>query len=237
MRCSIIIPTLHEGPALIDLIERLLAKSNWHQVIVVSAGGAGEDVAHRTRIQTHFSGRHQVQIIEANQVGRALQMNQAATAASGDVLLFLHADTELPTDALIQIQSAYEGSAPNSFWGRFDVQLDASGWVYRLIARMMNWRSATTAVATGDQAIFISRALFEQAGGYGPIALMEDVEICKRLRQVAQPVRIRSQVITSARRWQEKGIVKTILLMWGLRLAYFLGASPDWLAARYRQVR
>jgi rSAM/selenodomain-associated transferase 2 len=153
----------------------------------------------------------------------------AALAASGDTLLFLHADTLLPRGADALIGAALRRHA----WGRFDVALDGAHPMFRVIAAMMNLRSRLTAIATGDQAIFMRRAFYLQAGGFPQLALMEDIAFCKRARRLARPACLRQRVLTSARRWEKNGIWRTILLMWRLRLAYFMGADPERLARQY----
>lgn len=162
--------------------------------------------------------------------GRAIQMNSGAELATGDVLLFLHADTILPDD-VDDVISAIDG---DQFWGRFDVRLSGQQFIFRVIESMMNLRSRLTSVATGDQAIFIHRTLFDRIAGFSEIPLMEDIEISKRLRKISKPLCMKQKVITSSRRWQDKGIVRTILLMWKLRLYYFFGMSPERISRMYR---
>ncbi len=161
--------------------------------------------------------------------GRALQMNAGARAASGAYLFFIHADT-LPTINEADLQQCLDlGPA----WGFFTVRLSGCHWMFRVIERAMNLRSGLTAVATGDQMIFVRRELFEENGGFATIPLMEDIEYCKRLRKEAPPLLVRQVVETSSRRWERGGIVATVVRMWALRLAYFLGASPARLKAYY----
>jgi rSAM/selenodomain-associated transferase 2 len=157
-------------------------------------------------------------------------MNAGASVARGDVLLFLHADTKLPAnaDALIRDGLAQSGRV----WGRFDVRFDQDG-IMPLIAIMMNLRSRLTGVATGDQAIFVTRAAFDAIGGFPAQPLMEDIALSSRIRRISRPAYIRARVMTSARRWRKQGILRTVFLMWRLRLAYFLGADPAHLARQY----
>ena len=157
-------------------------------------------------------------------------MNSGASAASGRVLLFLHADTFLPDNAVQIITDSFTGE---SFWGRFDVRLSNKKYIYRLIESMMNLRSCLTSIVTGDQAIFIGKKLFERVGGFPEIALMEDIEISKRLKHISRAVCLRHRVVTSSRRWERNGVVSTVLLMWKLRLYYFFGVSPDKLNQMY----
>ncbi|MCQ8131092.1 TIGR04283 family arsenosugar biosynthesis glycosyltransferase, partial [Methylomonas rivi] len=162
--------------------------------------------------------------------GRAKQMNAGAFEADADILLFLHADTRLPADAVISIVDAV---VQGYRWGRFDVRFDSSRPVFKLIAFMMNWRSRLTGIATGDQALFVTRRAFAAAGGFPDIALMEDIGLSARLKKLGWPCCLHAKVVTSARRWQRYGVLNTVLLMWRLRLAYFFGADPNRLAAQY----
>jgi rSAM/selenodomain-associated transferase 2 len=160
-------------------------------------------------------------------------MNSGAEQAGGDVLLFLHIDTRLPKDTVLLLQQKM--GSDREMWGRFDVRLSGERLLFRIIENLMNWRSRITGIATGDQAIFISRSLYEKVGGYADIPLMEDIELCRRLKCHMRPQCLRQRVQTSARRWEVNGPVKTILLMWRLRFAYWLGADPGQLAERYSQ--
>lgn len=164
--------------------------------------------------------------------GRARQMNAGAEVARGEVLLFLHADTLLPPGwiAMVQDELAVRGRE----WGRFDVRLDGTHPVLRVVERAMNLRSRLSGIATGDQAIFATRAAFEAVGGYPDIALMEDIALSRALRARSRPACLRVAAVTSSRRWERNGIARTIVLMWWLRLRYTLGADPRELARRYR---
>ncbi len=164
--------------------------------------------------------------------GRAAQMNAGAQQAAGETLVFLHADTVLPPDADQQIINAL--AHPSAVWGRFDVRIAGRSPMLRVVAAFMNVRSRWTGIATGDQAIFITRAAFDAVGGFPVQPLMEDVEICRRLRQVSRPANLRTKVLTSGRRWETRGVWRTILLMWRLRFAYWRGAAPEQLAELYR---
>jgi rSAM/selenodomain-associated transferase 2 len=157
-------------------------------------------------------------------------MNAGAKAARGDVLVFVHADTLLPAAADEYIAAAL---APGREWGRFDVAIASAHPLLALVALMMNARSRWTGVATGDQALFVRRAAFEAAGGYPDIPLMEDVALSKRLRRGSAPACLRERVVTSGRRWERHGMLRTIFLMWRLRLAFAMGADPRRLARRY----
>ncbi|MEF8715317.1 MAG: TIGR04283 family arsenosugar biosynthesis glycosyltransferase [Accumulibacter sp.] len=162
--------------------------------------------------------------------GRATQMNAGAHASQGEVLLFLHADTTLPPAADELIQAAMTDDV---VWGRFDVRIDGHQPLLRVVESMMNWRSRLSGIATGDQGIFVRREVFERLGGYPELPLMEDIALSRQLKRIARPVCLHERVLTSGRRWQKHGVLRTILLMWCLRASYFLGADPQQLAIRY----
>jgi rSAM/selenodomain-associated transferase 2 len=186
---------------------------------VIVADGGSED---RTReIAAPFADRVLVALR-----GRARQMNAGAAAATGAALLFLHADTRLPPDADRLVLDALRQHS----WGRFDVRIESIHPLLRVVAFAMNLRSRLTGIATGDQAIFVRRGAF---AGFPEIALMEDIAFCKAMKQQSWPACLRARVTTSGRRWERDGVLRTVLLMWRLRFAYFLGASPDELARRY----
>jgi len=161
-----------------------------------------------------------------------LQMNIGAQAARGRVLWFVHADTRVPEKAAPVI---IESVAHAAGWGRFDVRLSGDRLLLRLVERMMNWRSRFTGIATGDQGIFVTRELFERVGGFTAMPLMEDIDLSRRLKREQRPLCLRDTLTSSSRRWEQKGIVRTIALMWVLRLAYFLGVPPARLAMHYDQ--
>jgi hypothetical protein len=146
-------------------------------------------------------------------------------------MLFLHADTLLPESADALIVDGLKRSRRG--WGRFDVVISGGNPLLRVVAWLMNVRSRLTGIATGDQAIFVTRSLFTAAGGYPEIALMEDIALSKRLKRFGRPLCLRHRLVASGRRWEKHGVVRTILLMWRLRLAFWLGADPGKLAVRY----
>lgn len=223
-KISIIIPVLNEAHGIVRHLQLLQPlRQLGHEVIVVDGGSSDA---------TCVLARPLVDQLCHSTPGRARQMNSGAAQAHGEALLFLHADTILPSNTPALIQQALTSPLPG--WGRFDVRLSGSDPLFRMVEWMMNWRSALTGVVTGDQALFIRRLQFAQVGGFADIPLMEDIEMSKRLRRYAHPYRITVPVVTSSRRWEQRGIVATILLMWHLRLAYFLGADPALLAHRYR---
>ena len=157
-------------------------------------------------------------------------MNAGAKVAVGENLLFLHADTYLPNTSIYQLEKFSETLF---LWGRFDVRLNNSAWPYKIISWFINKRSRLTAISTGDQAIFVRRNVFEQIKGYKQQPLMEDIDLSKRLKLISKPVCLKSRVLTSARKWEKDGLIKTVLLMWRLRLLYALGSNPDKLVKRY----
>ena len=164
--------------------------------------------------------------------GRALQMNAGAAVARGEYLWFVHADTRVSVESLESLQGALN---EGPLWGRFDVRLSGPGLALRVIGAMINLRSRLSGIASGDQGIFVARQRFEALGGYAPIPLMEDLQLCRRLRALARPRCVRPPLLTSSRRWEQHGIWRTVVLMWCLRLAYYCGASPEKLARQYRR--
>ena len=223
VRLSIIVPTLDEGALMLDCVERLARfRAAGHELILVDGGSRDLPAGPLASV---------VDRLLVSPPGRAVQMNRGAVAARGEILWFLHVDSRIPLDADRAIFDAL-GALPG--WGRFDIRLSGRHPLLRLVERMMNWRSRVSGIATGDQGIFVHRSLFERVGGYPDQALMEDVEISRRLKRLARPHALRRYLTTSSRRWERRGILRTILLMWGLRLAYWLGVSPERLAALYR---
>ncbi len=220
---SVIIPTLNEE----GHIERTLTalqqlRSAGHEIILSDGGSSDRTVA---------IARPLVDKIVTGASGRAIQMNRGAEQASGDILWFLHADTMVPPAIDTILDRLTDRRSP---WGRFDIRLSGTRPIFRIIESMMNLRSRITGIATGDQGIFMLRYAFDQVGGFAEIPLMEDIAMSARLKGIGPPACLKQRLLTSSRRWEQNGIVKTILLMWWLRLAYFLGASPDYLARRYR---
>ena len=224
MKLSIIVPVLNEARVLPALLERLLPLLR-HGCEVIIADGGSEDGSAAIAACAGFT------VVRAPR-GRALQMNAGAAHAGGAALLFLHADTQLPDGACAVVAEALSGET--CCWGRFDVCIAGRPWMLRLVARMMNLRSRLTGIATGDQAMFVTRAAFEAAGGFPEQPLMEDIELSKRLRAISRPACVRRCVITSGRRWETRGVWRTIFLMWRLRWAYWRGADAAGLAERYR---
>ncbi len=223
MKLSIIIPMLNEAPDLPGVLARLPLRGCHSEVVLVDGGSSDESVA--------IARQAGFKVLET-EPGRARQMNVGATATDGDLLLFLHADTVLPPLALQAIQTALADGRHQ--WGRFDVRIDGRHPMLNVIAGLMNLRSRLTGIATGDQAIFVSREAFIRVGGFPDQPLMEDIEISKRLKAVSTPACLRHKASTSGRRWENRGLWRTIWLMWRLRFAYWRGAPAEQLARAYR---
>lgn len=225
MKLSIIVPVLDEAQCIVAALQALQPlRAHGHELIVADGGSADGTPALAAPLAD--------QVLAARR-GRASQMNRGAAAAAGDVLLFLHADTRLPSAADRLIQQAFGSRA--CCWGRFDVRIDGRSPLLAVVAFCMNLRSRLTGIATGDQAIFATRAAFGRIGGFPEIALMEDICFSKRAKRLSAPVCLRAVATTSGRRWARHGVVRTILLMWRLRLAYFFGAGADELARLYSE--
>lgn len=226
---SVIVPILNESDHLELLVEQL-ASIAADQTIIVDGGS--KDGSATWLMQNWHSpelGRYFIQ----TSAGRAKQMNAGAARANGDMLLFLHADSVLPVGAKREVLRARE---LQSLWGRFDVAFRSEKRIrlaMRVIALFMNIRSRLSSIATGDQAIFVDRVLFNTVGGYQDLPLMEDVALSKTLKRQCVPYCSSLRTTTSARRWENSGVLRTVVMMWYLRLAYFLGVSPKKLVKRY----
>ncbi len=222
MKLSIVMPVLNEAAGIEAALQMLASiRARGAEVIVVD-GGSSDGTP---ELACPLADR-----VIAGPRGRGVQMNAAAAIARGDVLLFLHADTRLPDDADRLVLDGLERTG--CAWGRFGVRFDGGG-LLALVALMMNTRSRLSGIATGDQAMFVTRAAFDAAGGFPPIALMEDVALSARLKRIGRPLCLAARVTTSGRRWQRHGVLRTILLMWKLRLAFYFGADPVRLARVY----
>jgi rSAM/selenodomain-associated transferase 2 len=261
MRISIVIPVLNEAAtisATLESLERLAPD----EVIVVDGGstdgtrGLVESfttisqstespgnlspelfplpLRERARVRGRIGSGQKILAISSDR-GRARQMNEGARAASGDVLLFLHADTRLPDTALEDIQRAL--SDPRCVGGRFDLELEGDHWMLKWIAVMITLRSRLSRVATGDQAIFVRKHVFDRLGGFPEIPIMEDIALCRMLKREGAIACLRSRVVTSARRWERDGIWSTIWKMWWLKLLYLMGTSPRTLKRYYADTR
>ena len=223
MRMSIVVPVLNEAEGIAGTLDTLAPyRAAGHEVIVVDGGSRDATVARAA------SG---ADCVLASPPGRAVQMNAGAAVAQGELLLFLHADTRLPSAAPAALQRAL---AAGALWGRFDVHIEGrSAWL-PVVATLMNWRSRLSGIATGDQAIFVRRDAFQALGGYSVQPLMEDIELSSRLRTLARPACLRARVTTSGRRWDKHGAWRTIMLMWRLRWRYWRGTPAEVLVRHYR---
>lgn len=224
MRLSIVIPVLNEAKNNLTAFLAPLGslRKAGHEIIVVD-GGSGDTTA--------LGAQAYADSVITSPCGRARQMNAGAAAASGDVLLFLHADSTLPENAVRLVEKAIDVSGRG--WGRFDVRLSSDRPMLRLVAGLMNLRSRLTGIATGDQGIFVERKLFESVGGFPDLPLMEDVALSTRLKQIERPICLAAVITTSSRRWEKHGVWPTIWLMWRLRFAYWCGTDPATLVRIY----
>lgn len=224
MKLSVVVPVLNEAQTLPRVLAHLKALARDGCEVLIVDGGSEDDspaIAEDAGFTVLRSAR-----------GRARQMNAGAAQATGAALLFLHADTQLPTGAMTWVTQALASHA--YCWGRFDVRLTGSHPMLRVVGHMMNLRSRLSGIATGDQAMFVSRAAFDALGGFADQPLMEDIELSSRLRQISRPACLRHCVHTSGRRWETRGVWSTILLMWRLRWAYWRGVPASQLAQAYQ---
>ena len=218
---SIIIPVFNEAASLAHSLKDLLASIEYQsQVEIIVCDGGSDDDSH------DLIRQFPVAVLNTPK-GRSLQMNAGAQQATGDWLVFLHADTRLPKNWMQLIQQC------KGEWGRFDVRLSGHHWLFRIIEKAMNIRSRQTSIATGDQVLFFRRDFFHRLGGFPAIPLMEDIAISKLARTYSAADCIHQQVITSSRRWEKNGILRTVMLMWFLRLAFWLGMKPEKLHRLY----
>jgi rSAM/selenodomain-associated transferase 2 len=220
---AIVVPVLDEAAVIAGTLAALAPLRARGAELLVVDGGSSDDTV---RVSRPYADR-----VLHGARGRARQMNAGAAASSGAVLLFVHADTRLPEAADEAIALALRGGAQ---WGRFDVCIDAQSRMLRVVATCMNLRSRVTGIATGDQALFVTRALFDHAGGFPDQPLMEDIELSRRLKRHGAPACLRQRVVTSGRRWESRGVWRTIALMWRLRWLYWRGVPPQVLAEAYR---
>lgn len=221
MNLSVIVPVFNEAPGIARFLAELAGlRARGAQLIVVDGGSSDGTPA----LVAPFAD-----LLIHSKRGRANQMNAGAAQAQGEALMFLHADTILPPDSDTLIAAALKECQ----WGRFDVCFDGAHRLLPLIAAMMNLRSRMSGIATGDQAMFMRHEAFTDLGGFEAIPLMEDIELSRRLKRLGKPACLRQRVTTSSRRWEKHGILRTIFLMWRLRLAYFFGADPRQLAIAY----
>ena len=221
---TIVIPTLNEASHIVANLRALRTVRAQGVEVIVADGGSTD--------RTDTLARPWADAVLTCPRGRAKQMNAGAARARGATLLFLHADTLLPADAMQAIDSALVDAQVH--WGRFDVQIEGKARLLKVIAEAMNMRSRATGIATGDQALFVRREAFERIGGFPDQPLMEDIEISKRLRRLAKPACLRQRVVTSGRRWERRGVWRTMVLMWWLRGLYWIGMPAERLARMYR---
>jgi len=221
---AIIVPMLNEAETLPDLLEHLLRlQRQGAEILLVDGGSSDMSIA-----LAECAG---FRVLSAPR-GRARQMNAGAAAARSSILLFLHADTRLPDTALDLIRDARRYRP--DFWGRFDVAIAGRARLLKLVSCLINMRSRLTGIATGDQAIFVCRALFDVRGGFPDQPLMEDIELSRSLRKITPPVCLSASAVTSGRRWDSRGVWRTIFLMWRLRWAYWRGVPATRLADLYQ---
>jgi len=225
MRLSVIIPTLNEAPSIVQALTRVRQEGECELIVV---DGGSDD-------RTPELARPHADRVITTLRGRARQMNAGAREASGEILLFLHADTKLPAGFLQLVVQAFDD--PHIVGGRFDVRLDAAGWPFRMIETMMNLRSRLTRISTGDQTIFVRRQIFHEIGEYPDIALMEDIEFSRKLKRAGKIACLHERVVTAARRWQQDGVFRTIVQMWILRLCHYWGVPAERLREFYADTR
>lgn len=235
MPISVIIPTLNEERTIMATLAHTAALG-FDELIVVDGGSLDQTpvLVESYRRRTQSPAQSPVRLVTAP-CGRARQMNEGAKASGGEILLFLHADTQLPDDAKTMIDTTLADQ--RMVGGRFDVRFDRPSMWGTIISRMMNWRSRLSGIATGDQALFVRRPIFEQMGGFVDMPLMEDIEFSRRLKRKGATAALTATVTTSFRRWEQHGPLRTILLMWTIRFLYWVGISPSHLVEWYKAVR
>ncbi len=226
---SIVIPTLNEGERIVNLLDYLETLPGVGQIVIADASDATQSL----NVLGQIRDRSNVTVLTAELPRRGVQMNLGAGACTESGILFLHCDSTPPKNAAHLISRALDKHK----WGRFDLRLDGPGIGFWVIGFMIRLRSRLTRIATGDQGIFVDRGFFWKQGGFADIALMEDIELSRRLAKRWRPGLIKVPMVTSSRRWSKNGTLQTIWLMWKLRLLYRLGESPDVLSAMYRDAR
>ena len=235
MPISVIIPTLNEERTIMATLAHTAALG-FDELIVVDGGSLDQTpvLVESYRRRTQSPAQSPVRLVTAP-CGRARQMNEGAKTSRGEILLFLHADTQLPDDAKTMIDTTLADQ--RMVGGRFDVRFDRPSMWGTIISRMMNWRSRLTGIATGDQVLFVRRPIFEQMGGFADMPLMEDIEFSRRLKRKGATAALTATVTTSFRRWEQHGPLRAILLMWTIRFLYWVGISPSHLVEWYKAVR
>lgn len=220
---AIVMPALDEAAGIVPILQALQPLRARGVEVVLADGGSSDGTA-------ALAAAYVDTVVVAPR-GRALQMNAGVARTRADALLFLHADTRLPARADGLVLQALAGGA---LWGRFDVRIDGRPWLLRIVAALMNLRSRWSGIATGDQALFVTRRAFDAVGGFPPQPLMEDVELSRRLKRLGRPACLRAKVRTSGRRWEARGVWRTVFLMWRLRWRYWRGEPAARLAKAYR---
>ena len=220
---SVIIPTLNEADSIVAHLSALQPLRRRGSELIVVDGWSSDDTP---RLAAPLAD-----IVISARRGRAAQMNAGAHRAGGEILVFLHADTRLPANADSLLKSAFAN--PNWLWGRFDVAIEGAHRLLRLVAWSMNRRSQLTGIATGDQAMFVRQNTFAAVGGFPELPLMEDIALSRSLKGLGRPLCLSERVITSGRRWEKHGILRTIVLMWRLRAGFWFGVDPRRLARAY----
>jgi len=223
---AVVIPILNEATSLMENGKQFQFLANCYDVMFCDGGSEDETCSLLQKYNLDYCHSPR---------GRALQMNTGAKFSKADIIVFIHADTSLSSSHIQAIQDVM--SRESIVGGRFDIRLSGQSLAFRIIEFMINLRSRITGISTGDQCQFVRRSVFEEIGGFPEQALMEDVAFSKRLKEYGEIACLNNKVITSSRRWEKHGIVKTVLLMWKLRFLYWLGTSPEKLAEIYRNVR
>jgi len=222
MFVSIIIPVLNEEQSINALLQQLQSyRLQGHEIIVVDGGSQDETI----KVAKSLCDQ-----LISSEAGRARQMNKGAELSKNEILWFLHADTIIPDESVESIQQALS----ENDWGRFDIHLSGTHFLFRIIEKMINIRSCVFSIATGDQGIFLKRSIFKTVNGYSNIPLMEDVELSKKLKKISRAVCLNNKLTTSSRRWEKNGILITVFLMWKLRFLYWLGMSAKRLSLQYK---
>ncbi len=225
---SVIVPVRNEDPSTLSKLTDLVSLEGIAEVVVVNCSDQHSTTDKLKELQSKFNS---VRVINSEIAGRAHQMNQGGALASGSILWFIHADTSVPESSTEYILESVSTEKP---WGRFDIRFDNQSARMKLVAFAVNLRSGLTGVCSGDQAIFLLRSQFHKLGGFPNIPLLEDIALTKKLRREAQAIRIRTPVTTSARRWETRGYLRTIFLMWLIRFLFWAGVSPKALARLYQ---
>jgi rSAM/selenodomain-associated transferase 2 len=226
VKLDVVVPMLNEAHDIVATLRALRLGAPDAQIIVVDGGSTDQSVA---------IARPLCHTVIAISASRARQMNAGAAVAHGDAIVFVHADTQVPSNFAAAIDKALAN--PSVVGGRFDIELDDRAPGYRMVGAMISLRSRLMRSATGDQAIFVRREVFDRLGGFAEIAICEDVDFARRLRRAGRIACLRTRVITSARRWRRYGVIRTILRMWAIKSLFLLGVSPAWLKRHYVDAR